>query len=188
MDVVLTSGHPVAPAAAQHAPASAPGLATAVPGEYLCFRLGAEEYGIDLLKVQEIRSYEAPTRIANAPASVKGVLNLRGAIMPVVDLRIGFGCDPAIDPSTVVIVLNTCRQQVGVVVDSVSDVVLLAPAAIQPVPPLVARIESTCISGIAREHERTLVLLDIDALMALQTAGLHDDGGRVDGQSDVTHH
>jgi purine-binding chemotaxis protein CheW len=90
-------------------------------GEFLTFRLGAEEYGIDILKVQEIRSYEQPTRIANAPAFIKGVVNLRGVIVPIVDLRLKLGCDTAeYNSFTVVIVLNVKGRVVGAVVDSVS--------------------------------------------------------------------
>ena len=102
---------------------------TAAHGEYLTFRLGAEEYGIDILRVQEIRSYEAPTRIANAPAFLKGVVNLRGVIVPIVDLRLKLGCDSAeYNHFTVVIVLNVRGRVVGAVVDSVSDVLELAGA------------------------------------------------------------
>ena len=95
----------------------------AVGGEFLTFRLGEEEYGIDILKVQEIRSYEQPTRIANAPQFVKGVVNLRGVIVPIVDLRLKLGCKEAdFNAFTVVIVLNVKGRVIGAVVDSVSDV------------------------------------------------------------------
>ncbi|WP_128003730.1 chemotaxis protein CheW, partial [Piscinibacter defluvii] len=104
-------------------------------GEFLTFRLGDEEYGIDILRVQEIRSYEQPTRIANAPAFVKGVVNLRGVIVPVVDLRMKLGCPSAeYNTFTVVIVLNVRNRVVGAVVDSVSDVLELPPEAIKPAP------------------------------------------------------
>ncbi len=94
--------------------------------EYLTFRLGKEEYGIDILKVQEIRSYDAVTAIANAPEFIKGVVNLRGTIVPIVDLRIKFNVgDAHYDAFTVVIILNIARRVVGVVVDSVSDVLTL---------------------------------------------------------------
>ena len=91
--------------------------------EYLTFRLDQEEYGIDILKVQEIRGYEQPTRIANAPAFIKGVVNLRGTIVPIVDMRLKFNCAQAdYNSFTVVIILNLRDRVVGIVVDSVSDV------------------------------------------------------------------
>ena len=94
--------------------------------EFLAFKLGAEEYGIDILKVQEIRGYEAVTRIANAPEFIKGVINLRGIIIPVVDMRIKFKLgEPVYDQFTVVIILNINGRVVGMVVDSVSDVTSL---------------------------------------------------------------
>jgi purine-binding chemotaxis protein CheW len=147
--------------------------AAAASAEYLSFRLGAEEYGIDLLKVQEIRSYEAPTRIANSPRFVKGVQNLRGVIMPVVDLRMTFDCERAdVDAFTVVIVLNVCQRLVGVVVDSVSDVLALAPADIRPAPEMASSSETRFINGIASVEDRTLILLDIESLMSGPSMGL----------------
>ncbi len=103
--------------------------------EFVTFRLGTEEYGIDILRVQEIRSYEEPTRIANAPAFIKGVINLRGVIVPIIDLRLKFALDSAeYNTSTVVIVLNVAARTVGVVVDAVSDVLELAAPARRPAP------------------------------------------------------
>ena len=112
--------------------------------EYLTFRLGDEEYGIDILKVQEIRGYENPTRIANAPHFLKGVVNLRGTIVPIVDLRLRFGCSSAeYNSFTVTIVLHIGQRTIGTVVDSVSDVVEIPAEAIRPSPemssPLLAR-------------------------------------------------
>src|SRR5689334_456576 len=105
--------------------------------EFLTFRLGAEQYGIDILKVQEIRSWETPTRIASAPRHVKGVIDLRGDIVPIVDLRLKLGLDTVrYDASTVVIILNLARRIVGIVVDSVSDVVALSRSEIRPAPEL----------------------------------------------------
>ena len=113
--------------AAQVARHEAARAAAHAGGEFLTFRLGEEEYGIDILRVQEIRSYEQPTRIANAPAFIKGVVNLRGVIVPIVDLRLKLGCDTAeYNSFTVVIVLNVKGRVVGAVVDSVSDVLELA--------------------------------------------------------------
>ena len=154
----------------------------AAAGEYLTFRLGAEEYGIDILKVQEIRSYEAPTRIANAPAFMKGVVNLRGVIVPIVDLRLKLGCDAAeVNAFTVVIVLNVRGRVVGAVVDSVSDVLELDQDSIRPAPEMSSAIDIGFITGIASPktegHERMLILMDIEALMASAEMGLVDDAG-----------
>ena len=146
--------------------------------EYLTFRLGSEEYGIDILKVQEIRSYEPPTKIANAPSYLKGVVNLRGVIVPIVDLRIKFNCvndsgGADINSFTVVIVLNVRGRVVGAVVDSVSDVMQLAEQAIQPAPEMSASVvDTTYITGIANINERLLILMDIEALMGSSEMGL----------------
>ena len=142
-------------------------------GEYLTFRLGNEEYGIDILKVQEIRSYEAPTRIANAASCFKGVVNLRGVIVPIVDLRLKFGCDSAeYNSFTVVIVLNINGRVVGAVVDSVSDVLELPGEAVRPTPDMDASVDTHYITGIASLQERMLILLDIEKLMAGVDMGL----------------
>jgi len=156
--------------------------AVAAAGEYLSFRLGAEEYGIDILKVQEIRSYEAPTRIANAPAFMKGVVNLRGVIVPIVDLRLKLGCDAAeVNAFTVVIVLNVRGRVVGAVVDSVSDVLELDQDGIKPAPEMSSAIDIGFITGIASPKteagERMLILMDIEALMTSAEMGLVDDAG-----------
>lgn len=142
-----------------------------MPKEFLSFRLGGEEYGIDILRVQEIRSYEAPTRIANAPHFIKGVLNLRGVIVPVADLRLKFGCETAAYTSaTVIIVLNVKGRVVGAVVDSVSDVLALDVANIKPAPQMGAAVDATYIMGIGctkmGDQERMLILTDIEALMS----------------------
>ena len=144
-------------------------------GEYLTFRLGAEEYGIDILRVQEIRSYEPPTRIANSPAFIKGVVNLRGVIVPIIDLRLKLNCDSAeYNHFTVVIVLNVRGRVVGAVVDSVSDVLELGGDAIRPAPALNATIDTSFIIGIGSVAERMLVLMDIEALMGSAEMGLID--------------
>jgi len=143
--------------------------------EYLTFRLGAEEYGIDILRVQEIRSYEEPTRIANAPHFIKGVVNLRGVIVPVVDLRIKLGCDKVeYNGFTVVIVLNVHGRVVGAVVDSVSDVLELAGDVIKPAPEMNTSVDTSFITGIASVGERMLILMDIEALMSSADMGLMD--------------
>lgn len=149
--------------------------ATAMPaGEYLTFRLGTEEYGIDILKVQEIRGYEQPTRIAGAPAFLKGVVNLRGVIVPIVDLRIKFGLGSAeYNSFTVVIILNIAKKIVGVVVDQVSDVVALDSKDIRPAPTFSeAVVESTFIQGIGQVDDRMLILTDIERLLTASEMGL----------------
>ncbi|GIX25688.1 MULTISPECIES: chemotaxis protein CheW [Caldimonas] len=148
---------------------------SARPREYLTFRLGSEEYGIDILRVQEIRSYEAPTRIANAPAHIKGVVNLRGVIVPIVDLRVRFAtakCD--YNDFTVVVVLHVAGRVVGAVVDAVSDVLEIAPDSIRPAPEMSAAVDASCIVGLANVGERMLILLDIEKLMADPAMGLTD--------------
>ena len=148
-----------------------------VGGEFLTFRLGGEEYGIDILKVQEIRSYEQPTRIANAPSFIKGVVNLRGVIVPIVDLRLKLGCDNAeYSALTVVIVLNVKGRVVGAVVDSVSDVLELGKDGIKPAPEMASAVDAGYITGIGAvkngDVERMLILMDIEALMASEEMGL----------------
>ena len=146
---------------------------TAMGGEFLTFRLGAEEYGIDILRVQEIRSYEQPTRIANAPAFIKGVVNLRGVIVPIVDLRLKLSCETAeYNSFTVVIVLNVKGRVVGAVVDSVSDVLALESGSIKPAPDIGATVDSACITGIGTLGERMLILVDIESLMGSDEMGL----------------
>ncbi len=146
-------------------------------GEYLSFRLGAEEYGIDILKVQEIRGYEAPTRMVNAPTEVLGVLNLRGVIVPVLDLRIRFGmAEVKYDSLTVTIVLNIGARVMGMVVDSVSDVMALGAAQIKPAPEFSGAIDSAEVTGLATieqgDTHRMLILLDIERLMGSSGMGL----------------
>ena len=150
----------------------------AAGGEYLTFRLGAEEYGIDILRVQEIRSYEQPTRIANAPPFIKGVVNLRGIIVPIVDLRIKLGCERiAYDSFTVVIVLNVHGRVVGAVVDSVSDVLQLTADNVKAAPDLASdKVDTSYITGIGSMpgdgKDRMLILVDIQALMSSADMGL----------------
>jgi len=146
-------------------------------GEYLSFRLGSEAYGIAILCVQEIRGYESPTQIANAPAFIKGVLNLRGAIVPIIDLRIRFGLSSVrYDGQTVTIVLNIGQRVIGVVVDAVSDVVDLRGQDIKTVPEFGPAVGAEHITGIgtsqAGENERMLILLDIERLLNSADMGL----------------
>lgn len=143
--------------------------------EFLAFKLGTEEYGIDILKVQEIRGYEAVTRIANAPEFVKGVINLRGIIIPIVDMRIKFKLGaPVYDQFTVVIILNISGRIVGMVVDSVSDVTTLSPEQVKPAPEMGTAFNSDYITGLGTVDERMLILMDIDKLMSSGEMGLVD--------------
>ena len=151
---------------------TAAGVATGAR-EYLTFRLGEEEYGIDILKVQEIRGYEQPTRIANAPEFIKGVVNLRGTIVPIVDMRLRFNCSEVeYNAFTVVIILNLRNRVVGIVVDSVSDVMELPADAVRPAPDIESAIDSGCILGLGSVGERMLILLDIEKLMGNVDMGL----------------
>lgn len=143
--------------------------------EYLAFTLGKEEYGIDIQKVSEIRSYETPTRIASAPEFVKGVINLRGLIVPIVDMRIKFGLGEAVyNAFTVVIILHVGGRTVGMVVDSVSDVTMLAPEQIKPAPDIASAVASEHITGLGTVDERMLILVDIESLMQAPDMGLAD--------------
>lgn len=135
-------------------------------GEYLTFTLGDEHYGVDILKVQEIRGYDSVTRVPDAPDYIKGVINLRGTIVPVIDLRLKLRLKEArYDSFTVMIVLNVDDRVVGIVVDGVSDVVPLAEEQIRPTPEFGAAVDTRFISGIGTVDEQMLILLDIETLL-----------------------
>ena len=141
----------------------------APPGalEFLSFRLGAEEYGVDIQKVQELRAYTAVTAMANAPAYIKGVVNLRGLIVPIIDLRIKFNLgEPSYVQFTVVIIMYVAGAQVGVVVDSVSDVITIEAAQVKPVPQMGAAMRADYMVGVGALDERMIILVDIDKLLA----------------------
>lgn len=143
--------------------------------EYLTFTLGSEEYAIDILKVQEIRGYEQPTLIANAPPFIKGVINLRGIIVPIVDLRIKFNLAKIeYTPFTVVIILNVAQRVIGVVVDSVSDVIALTGQQIRPAPDFSASFDTRYILGLATAEGRMLIVTDIAQLMSSREMELID--------------
>ena len=143
------------------------------PSEYLAFKLGAEDYGIDILCVQEIRSYEPPTRMANTPDFMKGVINLRGVIVPIIDMRIKFGLpQPDYDHLTVVIVINVGSIVLGMVVDGVSDVISLTDGEKRAVPEMAESVVSNHIQAIGTIQGRMLVLLDIEKLMSSSEMGL----------------
>jgi purine-binding chemotaxis protein CheW len=147
--------------------------AAAQANEFLTFRLGQEEYGIEILKVQEIRGWEQPTTIANAPAFIKGVINLRGTIVPIVDMRIKFNLGEAsYDTFTVVIILNVARRIVGMVVDSVSDVITLGAEQVRPAPTFSSSFDTQYITGLGTVDERMLILVDIEELMTSADMGL----------------
>lgn len=143
------------------------------PLEFLSFTLGNEEYGISIHKVQELRGYDIVTRIANAPEFVKGVVNLRGIIVPIVDLRIKFHLGtPTYDQFTVVVILNVASRVVGIVVDSVSDVITLTPAQIKPAPEMGGAIADNYLVGLGTIDDRMLILIDIDKLISSTDMGL----------------
>jgi purine-binding chemotaxis protein CheW len=152
------------------------GRQTAGAHEFLTFTLGPEEYAIDILKVQEIRGYEQPTTIANAPSFIKGVINLRGTIVPIVDLRIKFGVGEAsYTPFTVVIILNIGTRVVGIVVDGVSDVASLRTDQIRPAPEFAATVDTRYINGLGTLGERMLIVVDIERLMLSSEMALADE-------------
>ncbi|WP_136417733.1 MULTISPECIES: chemotaxis protein CheW [Oxalobacteraceae] len=143
--------------------------------EFLAFTLGREEYGIHILKVQELRGYEEPTRIANAPEFIKGVVNLRGIIVPIIDMRIKFNLGtPTYDQFTVVIILNIGGRIVGMVVDSVSDVITLSPEQVKPAPEMGTALNTDYLIGLGTVDQRMLILVDIDKLMSSAEMGLID--------------
>jgi purine-binding chemotaxis protein CheW len=156
--------------------------------EFLTLRLGAEEYGIDIQRVQEIRSYEVPTRIAKAPEFIRGVVNLRGVIVPIIDLRLKLGCtqpDGSVryDEFTVVVVLNIAGRIVGAVVDAVSDVLAVKAEDVRPAPSMNASVDTSFITGLVSLEQRTIILLDIDSLMSSPEMGLVGVSGAPNGVS-----
>lgn len=143
--------------------------------EYLSFTLGNEEYGVEILKVQEIRGYDSVTRLPGAPEFIKGAVNLRGTIVPVVDMRLKFELPASYDDTTVMIVLNVADRVVGVVVDSVSDVIRLDAGELRETPDLGSAIDRRFLTGIGVVGDRMLVLLDIERLMTSAEMGLVDE-------------
>ncbi len=135
--------------------------------EYLTFSLGEEEYGIDILKVQEIRGYDTVTKIANAPEFIKGVINLRGIIVPIIDMRIKFNLSHAeYNELTVVIILNVASRVIGMVVDGVSDVITLKPEQVKPAPEFGSAIDTQYVTGVGTVDDRMLILVDIERLLS----------------------
>jgi len=167
------NAEPVTPGAAARTAASVVGC------ELLTFSLGSEYYGVDILKVQEIRGYDTVTRIPDAPPWIKGVINLRGAIVPVIDLRIKFRLETvAYNEFTVMIILNLASRIVGIVVDGVSDVTRLTPEQVKPAPEFGAGLDTRYIAGLGALEDRMLILVDIERLLqAEDLARLALDGG-----------
>jgi len=158
-----------------HSTSQAPPAAATVVAEreFLTFTLGEEEYGVDILKVQEIRGYDAVTRIPDTPDFIKGVVNLRGAIVPVIDLRLKLRLSSAeYNSFTVMIVLNIARRVVGIVVDSVSDVIQLAAEQVHAAPEFGGHVDTRFISGLGTIDQRMLILLDIEKLLSSQDMAL----------------
>ena len=144
-------------------PSAATGGADPTGAQYLTFTLHGEQYGIDILRVQEIKGFSATTPIPHAPPHVRGVMNLRGTVIPVVDLRIRFGLPPSEhDRFAVIIVVSLEQRLVGLLVDAVSDVLDVASSALQPAPDVGGdRARSRCVAGTARVGEQLVVLLDV---------------------------
>ena len=143
--------------------------------EFLVFTLGDEEYGIDILKVQEIRGYDQVTRIANTPDFIKGVTNLRGVIVPIVDLRVKFSQgDVDYNDNTVVIVLNLGQRVVGIVVDGVSDVLSLTSDQIRPAPEFAVTLSTEYLTGLGALGDRMLILVNIEKLLNSDEMALLD--------------
>lgn len=142
-------------------------------GQYLTLRLGDESYAIDIMRVQEIRSYEEPTKMANSPSFIKGVINLRGVIVPIVDLRMKLNVSTVeYNEFTVVIILNVRGTVIGAVVDAVSDVVTLEASQIKPAPQFESAIDSRFILGLAQVGERMLIVMNMESLLSNAELGM----------------
>ncbi len=143
--------------------------ATAEAGtrEVLVFTLGKEEYGVDILKVQEIRGYEKVTPIPSAPDYLKGVVNLRGIIVPVIDMRVKFGIpDARYDAFTVVIILRVAGRTIGIVVDGVSDVIRFGANEVKPTPQFGSIIQDAFLAGLGTRDDRMVLLVDIEKFLS----------------------
>lgn len=135
--------------------------------QFLTFRLGGEEYAVGILTVQEIRGWSPVTAVPHAPRWLLGVINLRGAVVPIVDLRLKFELERAdYNEFTVVIILNVSTRVVGVVVDAVSDVITLGAEQIRPTPPLGGNADTNHITGFGTLDDRMRILIDVERLLA----------------------
>lgn len=134
--------------------------------QYLTFTIGPEEYGVEVLKVQEIKGYTAVTPIPNTPRHIRGVMNLRGVIVPVIDLRMKFGLPPSeYNKFTVIIVVTLKTRITGLIVDTVSDVLNIRSEAIQSTPEISGKVDTSCLCGMAKVSDRLVILLDIDRVL-----------------------
>ena len=162
--------------ATQVAGQAAAAIMTGTAAQYLTFTLGQEEYAVDILKVQEIRGYDAVTAIANTPVFIKGVINLRGVIVPIVDLRLKFQLgEPTYDAFTVVIILNVLDRVMGIVVDGVTDVLACPADEIKPAPEFGAALDTRYIDGLATVGGRMVIVVDIEKLMGSPEMALIDE-------------
>jgi purine-binding chemotaxis protein CheW len=161
-------------------PLTRPVDTTRAETQFLTFTLGGEEYGVAILNVQEIKGYSTVTPIPNTPAFVRGVMNLRGTIVPVIDLRLRLGM-PAVEygPFTVIIVLAVGAKVVGAVVDAVSDVLTIPDGDVQPTPQFGDADALRCVAGIAQANGKLVVLLDVDTMLR------HDDLDALDDPSSL---
>lgn len=141
--------------------------------QLVTFRLSSEEFGVDILKVQEIIRTMEITKVPRAPAFVEGVINLRGKVIPIIDLRRRFGLDSRDhDKHTRIIVIEINNMIVGFVVDSVSEVLRIPANTVEPPPPVVSGLESEYISGVGKLEDRLLILLDLDRLLSGEERGM----------------
>jgi purine-binding chemotaxis protein CheW len=155
------------------------------PTQFLTFLLGDEEYAVDVLRVQEIKGYSAVTPIPTAPHFIRGVMNLRGTVVPVVGLRETFGMPPVpYDKFSVIVVLTVGSRVIGLLVDAVADVVDLETAQIEMPPELGDRVDTSYITGIARAGEKFIIVLSIEKLVSgadIPSAGTsHEQGSAAD--------
>jgi purine-binding chemotaxis protein CheW len=136
--------------------------------QYVTFTLGEVEYAIQILNVQEFKGYCPLTPIPNMPAYVRGVMNLRGVIIPVYDLRLRFGLNAPIDQLSVIVVAVVEQRTVGLVVDAVSDVIDIAPSDVQEMSELSSRAPNSCVRGMAKANDRLVVLLHLEHLVSME--------------------
>jgi purine-binding chemotaxis protein CheW len=135
--------------------------------QYLSFALGAEEYGLEILRVQEIKGYLGITPIPNSPPHIRGVMNLRGTVIPVIDLRLRFGMEPQeYTRFTVIIVVTMAARTIGLIVDAVSDVLDIRGDQVRPAPDMGAQVDTRFIAGMVANGDQLVVLLDVDRLLA----------------------
>jgi purine-binding chemotaxis protein CheW len=142
--------------------------ADALAGKYLTFFLAGEEYGVEILRVQEIIGMMPITRVPNTPAHIKGVINLRGKVIPIMDLREKFGMPPAEETEQVMIVVQVAGRQVGVVVDKVSEVATIAAADIDSTPDFGAGVHTEFLLGLGKSQGKLKLLLDIERVLSTQ--------------------